>query len=245
MTQNIYDDPGFFENYSRLPRSQEGLDGAPEWPALQALLPDLHGRAVLDLGCGFGWFCRWARQHGAAQVRGIDVSERMLARARAATQDAAIDFGRADLEELELPSNAFDLAFSSLTLHYIVNFNRLLAQVHDSLRRGGHLIFSVEHPIFTAPAHPGWRIDADGRKIWPIDRYLDEGPRSTDWLAKGVIKQHRTIATYIDTLLRVGFSLCHLEEWGPTDQQIASRPLLADERQRPPFLLVAASRSAE
>lgn len=241
MTQNIYDDPGFFKNYSQLPRSLEGLDGAAEWPALQALLPDLHGRVVLDLGCGFGWFSRWARQNGAAHVRGFDVSERMLARARATTQDAAIDYGRADLEELELPPGVFDLAFSSLTLHYIVNLKRLLAQVHSSLRPGGHLIFSVEHPIFTAPADPGWRIDADGRKTWPIASYLDEGPRSTDWLAKGVIKQHRTIATYINTLLSVGFSVRHLEEWGPTDQQIELRPPLADERQRPPFLLVAAS----
>jgi len=241
MTQNIYDDPGFFENYSQLPRSREGLDGAPEWPALRALLPDLHGRTVLDLGCGFGWFCRWARQNGAAHVRGIDVSERMLARARAATEDAAIVYDRADLEELALPRSAFDLVFSSLTLHYIVNLARLLAQVHDSLHRGGRLIFSVEHPVFTAPSKQGWRIDAEGRKTWPIDSYLDEGPRSTDWLAKGVIKQHRTIATYINTLLGVGFSLCHLEEWGPSEQQIASRPALADERQRPPFLLVAAS----
>jgi SAM-dependent methyltransferase len=243
MTQNIYDNPGFFEGYSRLPRSVEGLDGAPEWPALRALLPDLHGRDVLDLGCGFGWFGRWARQNGAAYVLGIDVSERMLARARATTHDSAIAYDRADLEQLELPASAFDLVYSSLTLHYITNLNGLLQQVHAALRPGGRLVFSVEHPIFTAPADPGWRIDTEGRKIWPIDSYLDEGPRSTDWLAKGVIKQHRSIATYINMLLRVGFLLCDVEEWGPTDQQIASRPALADERQRPPFLLVAASTS--
>ena len=41
MTQNIYDDEEFFAGYSRLRRSVEGLDGAPEWPALSALLPDL------------------------------------------------------------------------------------------------------------------------------------------------------------------------------------------------------------
>ena len=38
MTQNIYDDPEFFESYSRLGRSVEGLDVAAEWPALKALL---------------------------------------------------------------------------------------------------------------------------------------------------------------------------------------------------------------
>ena len=90
MTQNIYDHEEFFAQYSRLRRSVEGLDGAPEWPALRALLPDLRGLTVLDLGCGFGWFCRWARQQGAAHVEGIDVSAKMLARSRATTQDPAI-----------------------------------------------------------------------------------------------------------------------------------------------------------
>ena len=54
MTQNIYDHEEFFEGYSRLGRSVEGLDGAPEWPALRALLPDLRGLNVLDIGFGFG-----------------------------------------------------------------------------------------------------------------------------------------------------------------------------------------------
>ena len=48
MTQNIYDNDEFFAGYSRLPRSVGGLDDAPEWPALRALMPDLHGRKVLD-----------------------------------------------------------------------------------------------------------------------------------------------------------------------------------------------------
>src|SRR5436305_331376 len=109
MTQNIYDNEEFFAGYSRLPRSVEGLDAAPEWPALRALLPELSGLRVLDLGCGFGWFCRWARQSGAAHVLGIDVSEKMLARAVAATEDAAITYTRADMEQLELPPKAFDL----------------------------------------------------------------------------------------------------------------------------------------
>ncbi len=93
-----------------------------------------------------------------------------------------------------------------------------------SLVPGGSLVFSVEHPIFTAPAKPGWCRNADGRNTWPIDSYLDEGPRSTDWLAKGVIKQHRTVATYLNLLIRLGFAYRHVEEWGPTEEQIRSRP---------------------
>lgn len=242
MTQNIYDNEEFFAGYCKLPRSIEGLAGAPEWPALRAMLPDLRGARVLDLGCGFGWFCRWAHENGAARVLGLDVSEKMLERAKSETHDAAITYGLADLEQIELEAASYDLVYSSLALHYIENLERLLSQVHRSLRPKGHLVFSVEHPIYTAPLEPGWTVGASGHKTWPVNRYLDEGARSTDWLTKGVIKQHRTIATYLNAMLGLGFTLVRIEEWGPTQEQIATKPVLADERERPPFLLVAAHR---
>jgi SAM-dependent methyltransferase len=242
MTQNIYDDPIFFAGYSQLPRSVDGLAAAPEWPSLQALLPDLHKARVIDLGCGFGWFCRWARQQGAAEVRGVDVSENMLAQARTSTADAAISYLKADLDRLELPTASADLVYSSLAFHYLENLERLLAQIYQALSPGGRLVFSVEHPLLTAPSRPGWQTEADGRKVWPIDDYLIEGARRTNWLADGVVKQHRTMATYLNLLLRCGFTIRHLEEWGPTDAQIAANPLLAEERQRPTFMLLAAQR---
>jgi SAM-dependent methyltransferase len=150
------------------------------------------------------------------------VSERMLARATAETHDPVIVYVRADLERLELPAVGFDLAYSSLALHYVEDLAGLLTRVHAALAPGGALVFSVEHPLCTA-----------------LGNYLDEGPRATDWLVAGVIKQHRTIATYVDLLLRAGFALAHLDEWGPSPEQIASHPEWANERQRPPFLLVA------
>ena len=240
MTQNIYDDPEFFEGYSQLGRSVEGLVGAAEWPALRAMLPDMGGLRVVDLGCGFGWFCRWAREDGAAQVLGIDVSEKMLRQAKAATSDAAISYERADMERLQLPCAAFDLAYSSLALHYVQDLARLMATVHRALVPGGHFVFSTEHPIYMAPTNPGWLIDSHGCKTWPVNRYLVEGPRTTDWLAKGVVKHHRTMGTTLNLLIGSGFTISHVEEFGPTDEQIAARPELAEERERPMFLLVAA-----
>jgi len=240
--QNIYDNDAFFAGYSKLRRSIEGLDGAPEWPTLQVMLPAMEGLRVVDLGCGFGWFCRFAREAGAAHVLGLDVSENMLARARKTTPDSAIVYQRADLERLDLPVGSFDLAYSSLTLHYIVNLQSLLQSVHTALAPGGRLVFSVEHPLYTAPGRPGWVHDGTGHKTWPLDRYLEEGPRSPDWLAPGVIKQHRTVATYLNLLLELGFKLLRVEEWGPSDAQIAVHPHWAAERDRPPFLLASAAR---
>ena len=242
MAQNIYDDPGFFEGYSRLGRSVEGLAGAAEWPALRALLPDLRGLRVVDLGCGFGWFCRWARERGAAHVLGLDLSERMLARARASTADAAITYHWADVERLHLREARFGLAYSSLVLHYVEDAARFFAAVHRALAPGGRFEFSTEHPVYTAPTNPGWTIAADGRRTWPVDHYAVEGPRTTDWLAEGVVKHHRTVGTSLNLLIRSGFTVGHVEEFSPTAEQIAAKPELAEERERPMFLLVAARR---
>ena len=242
MTPNIYDPADFFERYDELGRSVEGLEGAVEWPALRAMLPDMNGLKVVDLGCGFGWFCRWARERGAAQVMGFDLSQKMLARARATTSDTSISYEVADLEQLDLPGACFDLAYSSLALHYISDAARLFGRIHQALVPNGHFVFSTEHPIYMAPTNPGWSIDAEGRRTWPLDRYFVEGMRTTDWLAKGVVKQHRTMATTLNLLIRSGFTIRHVEEFCPTFDQIAARPELAQERERPMFLLVAAQR---
>ncbi|QKY03163.1 methyltransferase domain-containing protein [Janthinobacterium lividum] len=241
MTQNIYDDDAFFTGYSQLPRSIGGLDSAPEWPALRAMLPEIQGKSVLDLGCGYGWFCRWAADAGAAQVLGVDVSEKMLAQACSMGEHAAVSYARLDLEQLALPPTSYDLVYSSLAFHYIEDFTTLLAAIRQGLKRGGKLVFSIEHPIFMAPRQPGWLTDAQGRKRWPVDSYQQQAPRVSDWLAPGVIKQHRTLGTTINALLRAGFQLEHVEEWGPSDEQVALQPALAEERERPMLLLVGCS----
>ena len=242
MSQNIYDRPDFFDGYSRLGRSIHGLEGAPEWPVLRSMLPDMRDLRVVDLGCGFGWFCRWARAAGASQVLGIDLSEKMLTRAQADTADAAVTYQRADLENLSLPEGGFDIVYSSLAFHYVEDAARLYSTIHRALVTGGRLVFSTEHPIYMAPRKPRWVITEDGRKTWPVDQYLVEGPRTTDWLSPGVVKHHRTIATTLNLLIAAGFRIDRVEEFCPTPEQIAQAPALAEEVERPMFLLVAAQR---
>jgi SAM-dependent methyltransferase len=225
-----------------LPRSVKGLAGAPEWPSLRAQLPDVKALRVVDLGCGFGWFCRWAREHGAAHVLGLDVSTRMLARAQAETADPAIVYRQADLEQLDLPAASFDLAYSSLALHYLPDLAPLVATLHRALVSGGRFVFSIEHPIYMASRHPGWITDSAGRRTWPVDGYQEEGKRTTNWLADGVVKYHRTMGTTLNLLIRRGFSIRHVEEWGPSKADLVAMPALEEERDRPMMLLIAAER---
>ncbi len=127
---------------------------------------DLRGQRLLDLGCGFGWIARWAISQGAAGVLGVDLSENMLSRARAETADPGVRYLRADLESLELPEAAFDVAYSSLALHYVEDFAKLVGAVFRALVPGGHFVFSIEHPIYMASTNArGWADDSG----WPQD----------------------------------------------------------------------------
>jgi SAM-dependent methyltransferase len=239
--QNIYDDPDFFAGYRALRTNDTGLNGAIEMPALQRLLPDLAGAAVLDLGCGFGDFARLARARGAAAVTGVDISERMLAEAALRTRDPAIVYVRSPIETYD-PARTFDLVVSSLALHYVADYARVARRVFAALEPGGRFLFSVEHPMCTA--HPaGWVKDGEGTALhWPVDRYGSEGPRATTWFVDGVVKHHRTVETYVGGLLAAGFALAHLGEPGPTPEALAARPALAKEMRRPPFLVLMAVR---
>ncbi|MNH35182.1 hypothetical protein D3C79_958460 [compost metagenome] len=54
-----------------------------------------------------------------------------------------------------------------------------------------------------------------------------------------MIKYHRTLGTHLNALIAAGFAIRHVEDWGPTAEQIAANPALAEEAERPMLLLVA------
>lgn len=242
MSQNIYDNQAFFDGYAQLPRSQFGLEAAPEWASIQAMLPDLSGKRVIDLGCGYGWFCRSAREAGAAEVLGIDLSEKMLARARELTDDNGISYQRGDLEQLALPSQATDLVYSQLALHYLPGLAPVFATIYQALQPGGWFVFTTEHPIYTCPVRQGWLTDDEGQRSWGVNNYQNEGKRVSNWLADGVVKYHRTLGTTLNELMASGFAIRHVNEWGPTAEQIKANPALAEEVERPMMVLVSAQR---
>ena len=240
--QNIYDDPDFLAGYEKLDRQVCGLNGAAEWPTLRSMLPDLAGRRVVDFGCGFGWFSRWAGQQGATQVIGIDASTKMLERARNETNSPTIEYRCEDLDALDLAPDSTDMAFSSLTLHYLNGLDRFFSMVAQAIAPGGSIVFSVEHPIYSAPITQDFDTSKNGDRIWPLDNYLVEGPRVRSWFVDGVVKEHRTVATYVNAVINAGLTLDRMVEWGPTAEEVEAHPERADDRHRPWFLLMRATR---
>jgi SAM-dependent methyltransferase len=240
--QNIYDDPGFFAGYSTLERFGAGWEHALEHADLLALLPDVDGRRVLDLGCGAGQLARYLATTGAAEVVGVDVSQRMLALARAEWAHPRVTYCHGAVEEVVFPPARFDLVVSSLVLHYVEDYLGVVLRIAGWLAPGGVLVYSTEHPIFTARLPgDGWVLDDAGRRIrWGLDRYADEGPRKETWFVPGVRKVHRMLATLINGLLDAGLVIERVVEPLPNEQWLHDHPLARDERRRPMFLLVRA-----
>lgn len=245
MAQNIYDDPKFLAGYSEFPRSRDGLEATSEWPAFRALLPAIAGKRVVDLGCGFGQLSRWLGGEGAGSVLGIDLSEKMLARALAETTNPAVSYARGNLDDLMLVPGSADLIVSSMALHYVEDFGRIAKVLFDALAPGGQLVFSVEHPIYAARAEPEW-VAADGRQAFAIADYCVEGRRVTNWIFDGVVKYHRTIGTMLNILIGAGFAYRAVDEWKPSDEQFAAHPhWKATELTRPMFLLMSLTKPAQ
>ena len=243
MKQNKYDDNIFFEKYSNMEHSKNGLEAAGEWHELKKLLPNFQNKRVLDLGCGFGWHCRFAVENGAKSVVGIDISQKMLSEARNKTSSEKIQYICMPIEEIDFPINSFDIVISSLTFHYIQSFEDVLSKVSKCLTNGGDFVLSVEHPIFTAQGPQDWHYDNQGNKLhWPVDQYFTEGARRAVFLGEEIVKYHKTLMTYLNGLIKSGFEITGIVEPKLAEELLNTVPGMLDELRRPMMLLVSSTK---
>ena len=243
MKENKYDDQTFFEKYCQMDRSQKGLAGAGEWHILKTMLPGFKGKRVLDLGCGFGWHCRYAIDHGAKSAVGVDISKSMLQQARKRNGSNKIEYICAPIEDVDFPCGYFDVVISSLAFHYLESFEEICTKISSYLSPGGAFVFSEEHPVFTAYGSEDWYYDEDGNILhWPVDRYFTEGRRDSLFLGEHVVKYHKTLTTYLQALLTSGFVITGLIEPQPSADMLDTAPGMKDELRRPMMLLVSAEK---
>jgi len=238
--QIIYNNPDFFQKYSQMSRSVKGLEGAGEWQSLEKMLPNFSGLNVLDLGCGFGWHCQYAFEHDAKSIIGVDVSQRMLDVALKNTSHK-IKYLCQSIDDLNFSESSFDAVISSLALHYLESVSEIFRNVYSWLSSGGTFVFSVEHPTFSAYGTQDWYRNTDGEILhFPVDRYFDEGKRESIFLGTQVLKYHRTLTTYLSSLLSSGFEITGVVEPQPPQHLLESVSGMKNELRRPMMLLVSA-----
>ena len=242
--QNIYDNETFFEGYKKLRDKKVNANTLFELPALFSLIPDLTGKRILDLGCGFGEHCMEFVERGASRVVGIDISEKMLSLAKEENSDPKITYIRMPMEEIDMLNEKFDVVISSLAFHYVEDFDGVLAKIHDLLEDGGLLIFSQENPINTCNnGGSRWEFDKDGNKIYvKLSNYGREKEYETVWFVDNVKKYHRMFSTIVNALVDAGFVIERMIEPEPTPEILEKYPDYEDLYHKPDFLLVKAKK---
>ncbi len=177
-----------------------------ERPATLALVGDATGRRILDAGCGSGPLFAALGEQGAV-VTGIDQSAEMLAHARRRLGDGA-DLRVADLAgPLPFADGEFDDVVASLVLHYLRDWDPVLAELRRVLKPGGRLIASVNHPMMVnlTHRHEGPRPDYFAAYTWTDEFELHgEKARMTFW--------NKPLHAMTDAFTAAGFRIAVVSE---------------------------------
>jgi malonyl-CoA O-methyltransferase len=135
-----------------------------EQRAMLAMLPDLHGKTVLDLACGSGRYAAIARNSGAAQVYGFDNSLPML-RAGAIERPAV-----AELDTIPLCDACIDVVICALAIGHLPSIEPTMREINRVLRIGGIALISDFHPFqYLKGAR---RTFAVGRDLYEVEHYV-------------------------------------------------------------------------
>lgn len=242
--QNVYDNKIFFEGYKKIRKQKNNYNSLQEQPAIKSLLPDLKGKKVLDLGCGYGENCSYFIEIGAKNVIGVDISKKMLEVAQKENTHINIEYLEKNMDDIGEIQEKFDIVYSSLALHYIKDFKKLLININNLLNEGGLFIYSQEHPLTTAHEKgKRWTRDENGKAIYyNLANYMKSGKREVTWFIDGVIKYHRTFSQIINTLNECGLKIEKMLEPLPSEEDIRFIPEMIKEIHKPNFLIIRAEK---
>ncbi len=206
-------------------------------PRTLALLGDVRGRRILDLGCGEGGYARELARRGA-DVVAVDGSERLVTIARRRAAELPIQHLCRNANQLDGVNDAdFDLVLATMSLMDVGDYPGAIREAHRVLRPGGELVMSITHPCFT-PLGARWLPD---RSAYLVDRYFErasEPEKITARFRVPVLRHHRPLEDFIAAPLAAGFALTRFEEPKPTPEELTRSPRFERLLRIPYFLFL-------
>lgn len=248
MKQNIYDIKSFSDAYDKMRYENKGMNANDlvEIPNFRKLIPNVKGKRILDLGCGYGENDKYCRELGAKDILGIDISEHMIKIAKENNNDENIKYKVMAMENINEIEEKFDIVISSLAFHYVKDYEKLINDIYNLLNDDGILIFSIDHPLRIASKFETWMkknyTEINGKWFVLVSDYNREGIREKEWNGVMVKKYHRNFSSLINGLVNSGFKIDKILEPIPDEKAIKIIPKYINQYDRPYFLFVRAKK---
>lgn len=197
-------------------------------PLFLAVLPQVEGLRLLDLGCGEGRVQGLVAERGATVV-GVDVN-RDLAAIAARRHPVVV----ARLPELGCVAGAsVDGCYVVLALEHVEDAQTFFAESARVVRPGGFLAAVVNHPVYTAPSSGPVLDPTDGELFWRFGDYLRPGSTREPAGETTVEFVHRPIGQLLTEAAAAGWSLEEVREQGVGEAAAERDALLAKHGQIP------------
>lgn len=164
-TKNSFSPSLFFRRLSRF-----NFRRRQECATILSWLDARPGEAILDVGCGDGYYDSLVAGAGAS-VLGIDIHPRWLPFAQKYYGGARAEFIHMDAEEMDLPGRVFDKALSLCVVEHFRRDEAALRNIARVLKPGGRFVFSAD-----SLSNPGIS-DAERarhRRRYAVNTFYDE-----------------------------------------------------------------------
>ena len=182
-----------------------------------ALLGDLRGKRVLDIGCGGGHNAVACALAGA-KVMGVDISSVQLAAAQRLAEEhgVSVEWLQKDgLARAGWAEHSFDLILAIQTLPYIRDAVTVIGSARQLLRPGGMLVVSLDHPLRNC----FYDEEMEELSPFPVRGYDDDASMLWKFAADAPMQTyHYPLGVWISWLLEAGFALQRvIEASAPVD----------------------------
>lgn len=195
------------EKYIAHAENERSWNNLYERPYMLSVFNDFKNKSVLDAGSGTGFYSLYASSQGA-DVISVDISQRMLDHISEKDSLDKIRLVRANVAAgfPFLEDESQDFIICSLVLHYIENWENLLADMKRVLRKNGKVYISTHHP-FNDMIHLN------------KENYFEKGLVSDRWgTMENTFDVHyytRSMADLLKPFLNSGFSILNIDEPQP------------------------------
>jgi 2-polyprenyl-3-methyl-5-hydroxy-6-metoxy-1,4-benzoquinol methylase len=186
-------------------------------PAINALLPYLSGKRILDAGCGQGYLSDAMHKKGASVV-GVDASENLIALAKEHYKESdTLAFYMHDLRSpLKFFDGSFDGVVSNMVLMDFDPIDGAVLELGRITKAGGFFIFSILHPFFVSGVvRKNFAEILQGQlPHYELSQYTTQFRK--DWRVQGVSHEtevyHRPLEYYSRILHSAGFYISDIRE---------------------------------